>query len=194
MRYLISALIAAVPSGLILFAAIWSSIPKFTAFIESIGSDDARGVVPGEIPFTVEEPGEYLVWLYTQTLYEGKSYATSGLPGGVELSVKGAEGEVSVHWPSSTMTRTASSSASTAVGEFTLTAAGDYTLVVTGERGSPFVLGIGPDDFFETIVGFFKAVGLLLAGIFCGIACFALIFCLCIFKVFKKPQPASKSA
>ncbi|HET7717216.1 MAG TPA: hypothetical protein VFK86_16455 [Bauldia sp.] len=129
-----------------------------------MGAGLTRFVVPGEQTLVLE-PGGYTIFHETQSVIDGKIYASSGL-GGLTVSVTGPDGEP-VPLGASSGRYSFGGHAGFAVFDFTAGAAGPYVIAgryADGAGGPETVLAVGAGFLSSLLTTIFGSLGIAFAG------------------------------
>ncbi|MDD5262205.1 MAG: hypothetical protein PHD76_10200 [Methylacidiphilales bacterium] len=121
------------------------------------GSKETQFMIPGSAEVDIEKPGRYYLWNDYQTVFEGKSYNRSeGIPDGLEISIKSANGEKLKFVSDTSISSSSGSSSKHSIGYIQAGNPGKLTVAVSG-TAEPRVF-----SFSES--GIMKMLGLIFAG------------------------------
>ncbi len=117
----------------------------------------ARFIFPNEVKVTIENKGKYYLWNEYETIFEGRTYASSKyLPDGIQISLIDTLNGSDIKFISDfSITSSGFNSEKKSIGYFEIERPGNYILKVTG-NSEPRILSLGKSLFsYKLIVEFF---------------------------------------
>src|SRR6476620_4714758 len=118
------------------------SSPKPVAFI-----------VPGSRDFNLTLPGKYVLWHNYDTIFEGKTYSSNALPGGLLLQISNVTARSIVPLvPDQSTAVSSGNDARRSIATFTITNSGQYLLSVRG-TAPEMVFSFGKSVFGNIAAG-----------------------------------------
>ena len=130
-------------------------------------------IVPGSHPFNLTSPGEYVLWHNYDTIFEGKTFSSNALPGGLQMQLSNITARTVVPLvPDQSTTVSSGSDARRSVATFTVTNPGQYLLSVQG-AAPEMVFSFGKAMFGNMAAGVIAAIvlapTLLISGLVIGV-------------------------
>ena len=130
-------------------------------------------IVPGSRAFNLTTPGEYVLWHNYKTIFEGKTFSSNALPGGLQMQLSNITARTVVPLvPDQSTTVTSGSDARRSIATFTVTNPGQYLLSVQG-TAPEMVFSFGKAMFGNMAVGVVAAIimapTLIITGLVIGV-------------------------
>lgn len=126
-------------------------------------------IVPGSHAFNLTTPGEYVLWHNYKTIFEGKTFSSNALPGGLQMQLSNITARTVVPLvPDQSTTVSSGSDARRSIATFTVANPGQYLLSVQG-AAPEMVFSFGNAMFGNMAAGVVAAIilapTLLLSGL-----------------------------
>jgi hypothetical protein len=130
-------------------------------------------IVPGSHPFNLTTPGEFVLWHNYDTIFEGKTFSSNALPGGLQMQLSNITARTVVPLvPNQSTTVSSRSDARRSVATFTVTNSGQYLLSVQG-AAPEMVFSFGKAMFANMAAGVIATIvlapTLLISGLAIGV-------------------------
>lgn len=134
-------------------------------------------LVPGSTNLNLAEPGKYVLWHDTETIFNGRTYSGGPLPDGLSMELSNAVTSTIVPLvPDSSTTMSMGGTSRRSVASFAVGTPGLHVLRVTGTT-PPMVFSFAKSGWGNLLwslgMGFILCPSLILAGVVLGICVFA---------------------